>query len=118
LLGAAPPTELPSYYADADVFVLASRHENFGMVAAEAAAAGVPSVVTDRCGIADLLRDRAGLVVPYDAGAVREAIVRLLGDEELRTRLAAGAHAVAAEWSWPKIVERQRTLYADALERA
>lgn len=118
LLGAAAPTELPSYYADADVFVLASQHENFGMVAAEAAAAGVPSVVTDRCGIADLLRDRASLVVPYDADAVRGAIARVLNDHELRTRLAAGAHIVAAEWSWPTVVDRQRALYADVLGRA
>ena len=55
----------PDVYADADVFVLPSRYENFGMVAAEAAAAGAPIVVTDRCGVAECFADRGALVVPY-----------------------------------------------------
>ena len=46
------PREL---YGEADIFVLPSRNESFGMVAAEAAAAGTPVVVTDRCGVAALL---------------------------------------------------------------
>ena len=89
-LGPAPPLDV---YADADVFVLASAHENFGLVAAEAAAAGTASVVSDRCGVAELLAERAALVVPYDAEALREAIKRLLDDDGLRQRLGAGGRA-------------------------
>src|SRR5437016_5407365 len=44
-------------YRDADVFVLPSRHENFGNTAAEAVAAGTPVIVTEQCGIAPLLAD-------------------------------------------------------------
>ena len=54
--GDRQPREL---YGEADVFVLPSRNESFGMVAAEAAAAGTPVVVTDRCGVAALLGERA-----------------------------------------------------------
>ena len=68
LLGSLPHSEVVAAYADADIFVLASAHENFGMVAAEAASAGVPVVVTDRCGVAEFLAD-AATVVPYDVGA-------------------------------------------------
>ena len=50
------PREL---YGEADVFVLPSRNESFGMVAAEAAAAGTPVVLTDRCGVASLLGEDA-----------------------------------------------------------
>jgi glycosyltransferase involved in cell wall biosynthesis len=87
------------------------------MAAAEAAAAGTASVVTDRCGIADLLGNEAGIVVPYEQRAVCAALARLLGDPELRRRLAAGARAVAAEWSWPRVVELQEDIYRQALER-
>ncbi len=98
-------------YADADVFALASAHENFGLVAAEAAAAGTASVVSERCGVAPLLRDRAALVVAYDATAVREAIARLLADPGLRARLGAGGREVAADYGWPRIVEQQEAIY-------
>jgi len=110
-----PPLGL---YGDADVFVLASEYESFGMAAAEAAAAGTVPVVTDRCGIADLLGDGAGVVIPYDEGALRSALARVLEDAGLRLRLAAGARGVAAEWSWPHVVELQEAIYLRALERA
>ena len=51
-------------YRDADVFVLPSQNENFGNTAAEAVAAGTPVIVTEQCGIAPLLANEAGLVVP------------------------------------------------------
>jgi 1,4-alpha-glucan branching enzyme len=104
-------------YADADVFVLASAHENFGLVAAEAAAAGTPSVVSDRCGVAEFLGERAALIVPYDADAVCAAIARLLDDHELRQRLSDGGHAVAAEFAWSRIVDQQEMLYREILRR-
>ncbi len=115
LVGELPAGDLPALYADADVFVLPSRHENFGMVAAEAAAAGTPIVVTDRCGVAQYLGDRGGIVVPYDAGALRDALSRLLADEALRRELGEGARAVASEWSWTRVVELQESIYRRAL---
>jgi glycosyltransferase involved in cell wall biosynthesis len=110
----APPLEL---YGDADVFVLASAYESFGTAAAEAAAAGTAIVVTDRCGIADLLADGAGIVVPYDQPALASSLSDLLGDGELRRRLAGGARELAARWSWPRVVELQESIYREALER-
>jgi glycosyltransferase involved in cell wall biosynthesis len=117
-LGVAPrvhvlgPVESPlELYGDADVHALPSAHENFGMVAAEAAAAGIASVVSDRCGIAELLRDRAALVVPYGERPLQEALRRLLVDDELRQRLGRGGNEVAAELSWPNVARLQVELY-------
>jgi glycosyltransferase involved in cell wall biosynthesis len=107
-----PPLEL---YGDADVCALASAHENFGMVAAEAASAGTPVLLTDRCGIAELLGDGAAVVVSYDLQAVSAGLRRLLGDAPLRARLGEAALAVAAEWSWPRVVELQEDLYRSVL---
>ena len=66
-----PPHDL---YPQADVFVLASAGESFGMVAAEAAAAGTPVIVSDRCGIAGFFQDGEALVVPYERDAVVDAV--------------------------------------------
>jgi glycosyltransferase involved in cell wall biosynthesis len=111
-----PPTtdERPlDVYGDGDVLVLAStgKNENFGVVAAEAIAAGTPVVVSDQTGIAALVDGRAGIVVPPSVEAVREAIARILGDAELRERLRRGAAAVAEEYSAAAIVEQQEALY-------
>jgi glycosyltransferase involved in cell wall biosynthesis len=84
-------------------------------VAAEAAAAGTPVVLTDRCGIADLVRDRGALVVAYEQAAVTAAIERVLSDGELRRRLAEGGRAVAREWSWQRVAAQQEKIYRSIL---
>lgn len=108
------PLEL---YGDADVFVLPSEGESFGMVAAEAAAAGTPVVVTDRCGVADFLGDGASLVVACDADAVTEAVSRVLRDPNLASRLRARGLEAAEEHSWARMVAIQEELYLDAIRR-
>jgi glycosyltransferase involved in cell wall biosynthesis len=117
-LGPMASSELPAVYADADVLALASRHENFGMVAAEAAAVGTAVVVTDRCGVAAILQDRAALVVPYEQGAITGAIERALADPELRRRLGDGGRQIAAEWTWERVGALQEQIYREAIAGA
>jgi glycosyltransferase involved in cell wall biosynthesis len=107
------PTDGPplSLYRLADVFVLPSAGESFGMVAAEAAAAGAPVVVTDRCGVADFLREGEALVVPEQRGAILDAVRTVLADPALRARLAAGGVAAARRSSWDAVTGRQEELY-------
>lgn len=59
------PAEVPAYFAKADCFVLASRREPWGVVLAEACAAGLPIICTDRCGARHELVDRNGIVVRH-----------------------------------------------------
>ena len=99
-------------YRDADVFVLPSQNENFGNTAAEAVAAGTPVIVTEQCGIAPLLADEAGLVVPHDPAALSEALARVLGTKETRARLAAGCPMVTSRLGWDEPVREMETLYA------
>jgi glycosyltransferase involved in cell wall biosynthesis len=98
-------------YREADVFVLPSQNENFGNTAAEAMAAGTPVVVTEQCGIAPLLADVAGLVVPHDAGALARAIGAVISDTELRARLVAGCGTVTARLGWEEPVREMEALY-------
>jgi glycosyltransferase involved in cell wall biosynthesis len=99
-------------YRDASVFVLPSQNENFGNTSAEAVAAGTPVVVTAQCGIAPLLKDRAGLVVQHDAAEIAAAISLILSDGPTRDRLRDGCSAVAAELGWELPVRQMESLYA------
>jgi glycosyltransferase involved in cell wall biosynthesis len=109
-----PPRRL---YPQADVFVLASAGESFGMVAAEAAAAGTPVIVSDRCGIAGFFEDGEALVVPYERRAVVDAIRRVLTDEDLRAQLARGGPAAARRTSWDRVAETQEEIYRAVASR-
>lgn len=112
-----PPTPGPPFdlYRRADVFVLASGGENFGLVAAEAAAVGTPVVVSDRTGVAASFAAGEALVVPFDAEATVNAVSRVLADSSLRKRLSEGAVRAAARSTWDAVVERQLEIYAEAL---
>jgi glycosyltransferase involved in cell wall biosynthesis len=114
-----PPTEGPplELYRAADVLVLASAGESFGMAAAEAAAAGTAVVVSDRCGVAEAFRDGEAIVVPYEPTAIVGAVERVAADPELRARLAAGALEAAKRGSWKRVYERQEELYRAAAAR-
>jgi glycosyltransferase involved in cell wall biosynthesis len=117
---ALPATDGPPWdlYRSADVFVLASAGESFGLVAAEAAAAGTPVVVTDRCGIAGSFRDGEALVVPYERDALVDAVGRVLADETLRARLAEGGLEAARRSSWEHVTDLQEEIYLRAAARA
>jgi glycosyltransferase involved in cell wall biosynthesis len=94
--GVLPDPALEQCYARADVFVLASRFEGYGMAVAEALAHGLPVLAT-RAGAADLtVPAGAGILVePDDPVALRQALRDLLAEPALRRRLAAGARAAA-----------------------
>ena len=89
--------ELDRSYAAADLMVLASRAETYGMVVSEALARGLPVVATDVGGVPEALGDggdgiRPGLLVaPEDAAALSAALRSWLGDAELRGRLRLAA---------------------------
>jgi phosphatidylinositol alpha-1,6-mannosyltransferase len=117
-LGAVSDAELVQLYALCDVFVLPvldmnSDVEGFGMVTLEAAAAGKPVVATRVGGIPDAVSDRGSgmLVDAGDYGALAQAIVELLRDDDKRTVMGRQAlQRVAEEFAWTRIVEKyQRT---------
>ncbi|HXN53402.1 MAG TPA: glycosyltransferase [Candidatus Acidoferrum sp.] len=109
--GAAYGEQKWNAYTDADVFVLPSQSENFGNTAGEAVAAGTPVVVTDKCGVAPLLADVAGLVVAHDAAAMAQALARVLWEPGLHARLTAGCRKVAARLDWDEPAQEMENLY-------
>jgi glycosyltransferase involved in cell wall biosynthesis len=101
--------------AESDVFVLPSRFENFANVAAEAAACGVPVIVSDACGIASLIDGKAGLVIPPRVEAVADALQRMMGDTNLYARLKAGCRGVADQLSWHNLAVQMESYYAGVI---
>jgi glycosyltransferase involved in cell wall biosynthesis len=104
-------------YRDADVFVLPSQNENFGNTAAEAVAAGTPVIVTEQCGIAPLLANEAGLVVPHEASALCAAMERVLNESDVRSNLVEGCTRVCARLGWEEPVRDMESLYSTLASR-
>jgi glycosyltransferase involved in cell wall biosynthesis len=98
-----PHEQIPAFMQDADLFVLPSRVEPFGIVLLEAGAARLPVIASRVGGIPELLEhERTGLLVPPDDEyALFAAIHKLLTDKEYAAQLAAAWHSqVLANWSW------------------
>lgn len=114
LLGTVPDAELPAWYHAADAFAFPSVTEGWGLVVLEAMAAGLPAVTSDIPVFREYLTpDDAVLVPPGDPDALADAMARLVGDAELRDRLAARGPHVAGRFTWQASADRHAALYAD-----
>ena len=108
MLGEVPDSTLAQCYRDADLFILASRFEGYGMAVAEALAHGLPVISTRVGAIAELVGAAAGIVVaPDDAQMLAAALERVLTHPELLRNLARGAASVRDSLPrWPESCAR------------
>ena len=110
--------ELATLYASADIFVFPGRAETFGQVVLEAAASGLPAVITAGTGVDDVVsrNETALTVTPGDSKAFAAAIDRLLDDADLRSRMGTAARLRAEQRTWPATFARLKDMY-DGLPR-
>jgi glycosyltransferase involved in cell wall biosynthesis len=108
LAGELTGDALESAYQSADVFVLPTRHEGYGMAVAEALARGIPVISTRTGAIPELVGEDAGLLVPPDDGpAFQGALARVLRSPKLLASLREGARAARdALPRWPQSCAR------------
>lgn len=118
-LGKRGQETLPYYYSAADVVVMPSHYESFGMVALEAMACGTPVIASQVGGLAFLVQDGVtGYHVPDDdPGELCGRLKQLLGDRELRATLGNQANSYAQEYVWEKIADQIVALYKDVLSK-
>jgi D-inositol-3-phosphate glycosyltransferase len=119
-VGAQPQEALRDYYLAADVTVLPSYYESFGMVALEAMACGSPVIGSRVGGLATTVRDGVtGYLVPDgDATALAERLEAVVGDADLRFRLGREGVHWAARHRWPCVAEAICREYARLEARA
>jgi glycosyltransferase involved in cell wall biosynthesis len=119
-LGLAAQIQLigPLYAADklaalaaADLVVLPSTYESFGNAAAEAVAAGVPVLLSDTCGIAPLINERAGLAVPPTIDGLAAGLRLMLTDLDRRKQLTQQREAVLADLAGDEPVLQMEQIY-------
>ncbi|HET6472288.1 MAG TPA: glycosyltransferase family 4 protein [Pseudomonadales bacterium] len=120
-VGAVPPSDLPRWYATADIFVSpATGNESFGIVLVEAMAAGRPVVCSDIPGYRTVVTPDVNAVVhaPGDVEALTDALSRLVDDDDRRTTLAINGRKRALEFAWPRVTDRLEELYRTLLARS
>jgi D-inositol-3-phosphate glycosyltransferase len=112
-LGKRGQDTLPYYYSAAEVVVMPSHYESFGMVALEAMACGTPVIASQVGGLAFLVQDGVtGYTVPAeDDEMLCEKLTALLGDESLRMQMGRAAADYAQNYDWKKIASQIVKVY-------
>jgi glycosyltransferase involved in cell wall biosynthesis len=116
--GSVPHGSLPPYFTAADVLVLPSSAESFGMVLIESLACGTPVIASDIPGVRAVVRQTGGgILVPLgDVDVLTGAITRLLSDHAMRRQLGAtGRAVVVSDYDWRTIGPRLEALYREVL---
>ena len=116
-LGAKDQDLLPNYYAAAEMVVMPSHYESFGMVALEAMAMGTPVIASEVGGLAYLVKHGVtGYHVPSrDPEALAARIYELLSNHKCRQHLGQQARDYARQYDWANIVNRMMTVYEEVL---
>ncbi len=116
-VGSVEHTELPAYYNAADVFVLPSYYESFGLAALEAMACGTPVVASGVGGLPSFIvsGESGFLVAEGQPDSFRERLDLLLGNAELRECMGQAGRSTAEAMGWGRVMNSLSDLYSELL---
>jgi D-inositol-3-phosphate glycosyltransferase len=114
-LGRRDQDKLPYYYSAAEVLVMPSHYESFGMVALEAMACGTPVIASEVGGLAYLVRDgETGFTIPdQEPETLCEKLSWLLNDQGLHAKMSRQAEQYAQDYAWEKIAKQIVGVYEE-----
>lgn len=110
----SPVSDIERYYRGCDLFLFPTRYEPFGMVIAEAWAAGLPVVCAGTAGALEWAKDGRDVLNvddPTDAEGFADAARRILTDRDLASRLASAGRELAVNLSWERVVRETEAVY-------
>jgi D-inositol-3-phosphate glycosyltransferase len=116
--GAVAHEELAQYYQAADVTVMPSTYESFGLVAVESMACGTPVVASRVGGLQATVQDgKTGYLIPWrDPSIYADRIGDILSDSQLAARLGRAARARAMEFGWDRVATQLVDIYDDLIQ--
>jgi D-inositol-3-phosphate glycosyltransferase len=116
-IGSVSQDELPVHYNAADVCVLPSHYESFGLAALEAAACGRPVVASEVGGLPTIVKSGSTgfLVPPKHSDVMAERLCELLGDDMLRSRMGTAARGHAGTLGWERSVDSLLDRYRELI---
>lgn len=119
-LGSVAHHELPFFYSAANLLVMPSYSESFGLVALEAQACGLPVVGSGVSGLRSVVRDEVtgSLIDSHDPAEYAHTIGRLLDSPELAQQMGRRGHLLAQRFSWRRTADRLQHLFEEALDRS
>jgi len=117
-LGKRDQDKLPYYYSAAEVLVMPSHYESFGMVALEAMACGTPVIASEVGGLAYLVRDgETGFTIPAEEPeTLCDKLTWLLNDAELHATMSKKAAEYAQDYAWEKIAKQIVGVYQELVK--
>lgn len=116
--GAQPQTQLPLFYSAADVTVVPSYHESFGLVAVESLACGTPVVATRAGGLMTVVRhDETGFLLPRCPAHFAARLDILVRDSTLRARMRANARRSVLRYSWQHVASQVEQVYDELVDK-
>ena len=113
ILGFIPEQYMNHLYSGADLFILPSLYEGFGLPVLEAMACGTPVVTSRVSSIPEISGDAAFLINPHDADAITDAIDKVLADTELRNGMIQKGLERAKQFTWEKTARETLAVYKD-----
>jgi glycosyltransferase involved in cell wall biosynthesis len=118
MVGKLPKEKVAQLMAAANVFVLPSKMESFGLTLLEASAAGVPVVCANAGGVPEVFQDGFNglLYPPGDDDAMAKAIIRLLQDSKLAHKISVNAVDTANQFTWERTAEQTLQVYKEVLQ--
>lgn len=114
-LGYVPREDLPALYSGASLLAFPSIYEGFGLPVLEAMACGTPVVTSRKSSMTEIVKDAAVLIDPYDSMAIRDGLLAVLEDEDLRKHLSTEGVERAKAFTWRRCAEAHLEVFRKVL---